>query len=141
MKKVRKKNNMVKRARAGVKGLIVSWQDKDPLRNTTANINGSVTHRNRQFRLCAEQVFNDFGHWITQLQQFRWLITITVVFAYDNGQDQHEIRELEAFATISEINEYSLDAIRDAMRHGDMSKYTHTEFVIECIDTADRKSA
>lgn len=141
MKSIKQKNNMIKRARAGVKGLIISWSDKEPLRETYAEIKGKVTHRNPLFRLCAEKVFRDFGEWITFKQPFHWLITITVVFVYDNGQQQNEIRELEAFATLDRINEHSLEAIRDALRHGDQAKYTHTEFVVECIDTADRRAA
>lgn len=141
MKSIRQKNNMIKRARAGVKGLIIEWIDKDPLRNKYEHISGKVTHRNPLFRMCAQKVFTDFGEWITHKQPFHWLITITVIFDYDNGQQQQETRELEAFATLDLINEHSLDAIRDALRHGDATKYTHTQFNVECIDTADRRAA
>jgi hypothetical protein len=141
MKSINHKNKMIKRARAGVKGLIISWQDKEPLRDTYETISGKVSHRNPIMNLTARRVFNDFSDWITQKQPFKWLITITVVFCYDNGQQQNEIRELTAFATINQINEYSLNAIQDALRHGDEKKYSHTEFVIECIDIADRRKS
>lgn len=139
MKSIRQKNNMIKRARAGVKGLVISWHDKDPLRDTQAHIRGTVTHKSPLFHLCAQKVFSDFKDWIVHHQPFHWLITITVVFVYDNGTRQNEIRELEAFATLDRINEHSLDAIRDALRHGNANNYTHTEFRVECVDTNDRR--
>lgn len=141
MKSIKQKNQMLKRARAGVKGLIISWIDTNPLRDTHEPINGEVTHKNPLFKLVAKKVFKDFGDWITFGQPFHWLITITVIFDYDNGQRQLEERELEAFATLDRINEFSLDAIRDAMRHGDMKKYVHTKFKVECLDTSDRRNA
>ena len=124
---------MIKRARAGVKGLIIDWVDEDPLTDSSKVIPGNVSHRNPIYRLTARKIFQDHGEFITKQQSFRWLVTIKVVFDYDNGQRQYEERELEAFATISVINEYALEQIQDAMRYGDMSKYRHTEFKIECI--------
>jgi len=124
---------MIKRARAGVKGLIIDWVDEDPLTDSSKVIPGNVSHRNPIYRLTARKIFEDHGEFITKKQSFRWLVTIKVVFDYDNGQRQYEERELEAFATISVINEYALEQIEDAMRYGDKSKYTHTEFKIECI--------
>ena len=124
---------MIKRARAGVKGLIIDWVDEDPLTDSSKVIPGNVSHRNPIYRLTARKIFEDHGEFITKQQSFRWLVTIKVVFDYDNGQRQYEERELEAFATISAINEYALEQIEDAMRYGDKSKYKHTEFKIECI--------
>lgn len=124
---------MLKRARAGVKGLIISWQDTDPLRDTSEVIAGKVSHRNPIFRLTARKLFQDFGDWITNRQAFRWLVTIKVIFDYPNGQRQIEERELEAVTTIDELNGYCLEQIRDALRHGDQMYYTHTEFTIECL--------
>lgn len=130
---MKNKPHMIKRARAGVKGLIISWVDKDPLRNSSEVIPGDVTHRNPVYRLTARKVFEDFGDWITNRMPFRWLITIKVIFDYPNGQRQIEERELEAVATISALNEHCLEQIQDAMRHGDEKCYTHTEFTIECL--------
>jgi hypothetical protein len=141
MKSIAQKNKMIKRARAGVKGLIIRWNDADPLRDTPSPLPGQVSHRNPIMNLTAEKVYQDCSDWIRNIQPFKWLITITVVFCYDNGQRQNEVRELTAFATISQINEHCLDAIRDALRYGDTKKYTHTEFIIERIDVADRSRA
>lgn len=124
---------MLKRARAGVKGLIISWIDIDPLRDCSETIPGKVSHRNPVMRLTAKKVFQDYGDFITRIQNFRWLVSINVIFDYDNGRRQIETRELEAFTTITKLNEYALEQIEDALRHGDKSKYKHTEFTIECI--------
>jgi hypothetical protein len=129
----RDKNKMLKRARAGIKGLILSWVDKDPLKDQSEVIPCGVTHRNPVYKLTAAKIFEDFGDFITNKQRFRWLIKIDVIFDYDNGQRQIETRELEAFATISEMNEVALDEVRDAQRHGDIKKYVHTKFTVECV--------
>lgn len=139
MKKRNKKNSNIERARRGVKGLIIEWEDKNPLRDTKAPIDGTVRHRNPVFKLCAQKVFRDYGEWITDRQPFHWLITITVVFKYPNGTEQLEERELEAFAKLADINDHSLSAIKDALRHGDRNCYRTTRFQIECVDTADRR--
>lgn len=130
---MKNKPHMIKRARAGIKGLIISWQDKDPLRDTSDVIPGAVTHRNPVYRLTARKVFEDFGDWITNKMPFRWLVTIKLIFDYPNGQRQIEERELEAVATISALNDHCLEQIRDALRHGDKQCYKHTEFTIECL--------
>lgn len=135
-----RKNNNIKRARAGVRGLIIEWSDKHPLRETQAKISGKISHKNPLFKLCANKIFADYGDWITTQQPFHWLITITVVFIYPNGQEQHETRELEAFTKLTRINEHSLEAIQCAMRHGNMQHYSTTQFKIECLDTADRRN-
>lgn len=130
---MRNKEAMLKRARAGIKGLIISWIDEDPLTESSKVIPGKVNHRNPIYRLSARKIFEDHGEFITQHQNFRWRVNINVIFDYDNGQRQIETRELEAFTTISCLNDFALEQIEDAMRHGDKNKYKHTEFSIECI--------
>lgn len=127
------KPNMLKRARALVKGLIISWSDPTPLRDTTDIRNAKVSHRNPLSRLTARKVFEDFGDWIMHKQSFRWLVKIDVIFDYANGTRQTETRELEAMTTISQLNDHCMEAIRDALRHGARDRYTHTEFTIECL--------
>lgn len=141
MKKPRKKNNNLKRARAGVKGLIIEWEDTDPISHHRDGLsNKKVTHKNPVFKMCAHKVMQDFQEFITHKQAFLWQLNITVVFDYPNGQTQLETRELEAFSQLSNINEHSLEAIKDAQRHGNMKYYRTTRFLIECLDTADKKT-
>lgn len=130
---MKNKQQILKRARNMVKGLVISWSDPDPLGDTTSIRNATVTHRNPVLRLKARQVFEDFGEWIMHRQVFRWLITIDVVFHYANGVVQRETRELEAVATITDLNSHCMEQIRDALRHGAEDRYTHTEFQIECL--------
>lgn len=129
------RQHMINRARAGIKGLLISWTDPDPLRDTPMIIDGKVSHRNPVFRLTAGKMFTDFGDWITERQAFRWLVTIQLLFDYPNGQTQIEERELEAFTTIHSLNDHCLEQIRDALRHGAPDRYRHTKFTIECIGT------
>lgn len=127
------KQQMLRRARAGIKGLIISWSDPDPLSDSPHIVDGKVSHRNPVFRLTAPKLFQDFGDWITSKQSFRWLVTIRVLFDYPNGQTQLEERELEAVTTLSAINDHCLAQIQDALRHGDVAYYRNTEFTIECM--------
>jgi len=129
---MRPNHQMIKRARAGVKGLIIDWIDEDPLTDSSKVIPGNVSHRNPVYRLTAKKIFEDHGEFITKQQSFRWLVCINVIFDYPKNR-QIETRELEAFTTISKLNEFALEQIEDAMRYGDKSKYKHTEFSIECI--------
>lgn len=124
---------MLKRAKAGIKGLIISWIDVDPLRESSDIIPGKVTHRNPVFRLTAEQIFREFGDWIVDRQPFRWLVKIELFFDYPNGTVQIEERELEAVSTITALNDHCLEQIRDALRYGAADRYRHTEFTIECV--------
>lgn len=130
---MKNKQKMVNRARAGIKGLILSWKDKDPLSESAEVIPGAVGHRNPVYRLTAAHLFDQFGDWITTRMPFRWLVTIKLIFDYPNGTTQIEERELEAFATISALNDHCMEQVQDAMRHGNRDHYMHTEFTIECI--------
>ncbi len=76
-KRKHKRSNMKKRARAGVKGLQVTWEDRDPLSESHKRIPGTVGHRNPIMRLCAEKIMQDHGDWITHTQPFRWLVKVT----------------------------------------------------------------
>lgn len=124
---------LLNRAKNGVRGLIISWTDADPLRDTSEIIPGKISHRNPVYRLRAGEIFRVAGTWIMEQQPFRWLITIRLVFDYPNGATQIEERELEAVATINALNDHCLAQIRDALRHGAQEHYRNTEFVVECV--------
>lgn len=138
MKKRNKKNSNIERARRGVKGLIIEWEDEDPL-TESEYIKGRASHRNPIFALCANKVYEDFGNWIRHRQPFHWLVTITVVALYPDGSYENEIREVEAFMTLNNLNEHCMGAIEDAFRHANMDHYITTQFKAECIDTVDRR--
>ncbi len=122
-----------KRARASVKGLIISWDDPEPWRETHERIAGKIDHRNPIYRTKAVTMFNQFGDWLTREARFRWLVKINVVFDYPNGVTQNEECELEAVATIAELNSHALEQIEAALRCGNRECYRHTEFTIECL--------
>lgn len=132
---MKNRQHMIHRARAGIKGLIISWTDPEPLSHSPHIIDGKVSHRNPVYRLTAGKLFTEFGDWITERQAFRWLVTIRLFFDYPNGQTQIEERELEAFTTISSLNDHCLEQIQAALRCGAKEHYRHTEFTIECLGT------
>lgn len=130
---MKNKNAMIQRARRLVKGLIIEWTDTDPLKEEDTVLPGSVSHKNPMIRPSARKIFQDYQDWIVGRQPFLWLVTITTHFLYDNGVEDRWTTELEAFTTISKINEHALAEIEADFRRGDPSKYTHTAFRIECI--------
>lgn len=90
---ITKHNNLIKRARAQVIGLIVEWEDKEPLQESTGIIPGKRSHRNWNYAHMADQIYRDYCEWIYTRQQFLWNVTVRLVFAYgDSGTEiEHEI--------------------------------------------------
>ncbi len=126
-------HKLKKRALNQVRGLIIRWNDDKPLESSTDPLAGEITHKNRVLRLLAREILTRHFDWIINRQRFRWRVTITAVFQYENGLDQMETRELEAMAVFSELNDIAMEQIEDAMRHGAKDKYQHTQFEIECL--------
>lgn len=125
--------NSHKKTKAMLRGLVITWQDSAPLDESSEVIPGKITHKNPVYRLVVQKMWRDHGEFITSSYPMRWLIKITVVFDYPNNTRQLEERELEARSTITDLNDYCMDAIRDAMRCGDAECYQHTEFEVECV--------
>lgn len=124
---------MLKRAIQQVKGLVISWNDEDPLSTSEKLDAGKVSHKNPVYRAMASQIFRQHGEWILRKQPMRWLINISVVFLYENGIEQNEQREIEGQSTISGLNDLCMDEIEDAFKHGNMDNYVTTRFEIECL--------
>ena len=135
-----KRQNTKNRARAGVKGMIIEYQDVDPLAGSPT-IKGTVTHRNPVLNLCAAKVYHDFHDWIRNREPFLWRVTMKVETQCPNGYNYFEEREVTAFTLLNRLNEYCMDAIEDAFRHVNMDYYVTTHFKMECIDTADRRGS
>jgi len=120
-----------------LKGLIVRWTDKNPLDDTSEVIPGKITHRNPMRMFYADQIFLKSKSIITSERAFMWLVTMSVVFKYPNGVNEQVDREIKAFCMLDDIDDICDEEIRDAMRHGDMNCYVHTEFTIECLGSND----
>lgn len=130
---MRRPGKSTKRAAALVKGLKISWTDKDPLTQQSEPIPGEVGHRNPLLRTMAREIYTRHMDWITCGHPFHWLVKITVIFSYPSGSDQHEARELEARAKFTDLNDCAMEQIEDAMRHGAAEHYLHTKFDVECL--------
>jgi hypothetical protein len=132
--KKRKANNHRARALRGLKGLMFSWKDTDPLPegdHTVTDVKAS--HVNPVFRLDAATMILQYNDLITDRLKLDWEIEITVVSVYPDGLIQREIRELFARNTIfNDINETAKESIKDAMRHSG-GKYLTTEFSVKCL--------
>ena len=126
------KADALKRLRRQVKGLIVEWDDVDPLAESRVRIDGKFSHRNPVMNIDAQKTFAGMGNFIVNEQPFMWHMEITGVFEYDKVIN-HETRVISGFCTIGQANEYALDSIEEIFRYGSMDKYVTTKFKLECI--------
>lgn len=114
-------------------GLVIGWEDKSPMSDSQDIVAGEVTHRNPMMAPLAREMWYRLGEWVTHTQPFQWLVKIDVVFRYPNGRDQIETRELKARCVFCLLNEFALDEIQDAMRHGSEEHYLTTRFRVELL--------
>lgn len=129
-----KKSEIEKRIKSQMVGLIVRWNDPDPLNSTARLVDTELTHRNRIRKLSAGGIYRNFQKFCVHVRMY-YLVTMTVVFKYDNGVNADVVREIEAFCLISEIEQLSIDLIEAAMREGDKSKFSHVRFEVECLSS------
>ncbi len=104
----KKKVSKSDRFRKKCVGLIVSWQDTAPHCNGGVVTMGKVSHTNPVDRLRANAITRGNGKRIFHEMTFKWLIEITGVFLYPNGQEQRETRELRAVCNMNQIKLQSL---------------------------------
>ena len=130
-KNKRKKGNPTHRIIRQMKGLSISWQDKEPWKETEHIVPGDVTHTNPLLRHSARALYRQFCDSFAESYALQWVVSIVVVFIYDNGVEQREERELFARCKILQLNSHCLEAIEDALRHGE--NYSHTEFNVRCV--------
>lgn len=132
-KKPRVDGSALKRLRKCCRGLVVEWDDRNPESESEHVVNGRVTHTNPVMRHAAASIWSEIGSTLASRISMRWLVRIIVVFRYPNGQEQHEERELEARCILDRLNDFALEQIEDAMRHGAKEHYVTTKFHVECL--------
>lgn len=126
------KADAIKRLRRQVKGLIVEWDDVDPLKETNIRIDGKFSHKNPIMNINARQTFAGMGNWLVNEQPFKWSMSITGVFEFEKITTYEE-REMIAFCTIGDANELAMDLIREIRRYGSDEHYKTIKFKLECI--------
>ncbi|BFM16248.1 hypothetical protein R50073_24310 [Maricurvus nonylphenolicus] len=139
--KKRKAFNARKKLLDNVVGLIVRWKDKSPLMDSSGFIAGEVTHTNPIKRLFIPDLYCQNKDWIIKGRAFYWQVNMTLMFDYDKSVGQDETRELIAFCPLTDISDVCEEQFKDAMRHGDEKRYTHTEFEVICLDKNPPKEA
>lgn len=133
MGKPRKKYNAKKLAKQKVTGLIVSWSDTNPDMDTSGFMPGTVTHIKPLLRTLAPVLYAKNKQWIVEQEAFFWKVTMTAVFRYPNGSDQHETRELHAQIILADLSTVCEQQHQDMLRHGSGDHYSHTEFTVQCL--------
>lgn len=117
-----------------VKGLIVTWEDKNPRsENHDDVVPGGFSHINPVLRPMAGRLFQAHYDWLYAQRELVWLVEITVVFRYPNGSVQREVREIEGCFVFRDISDFAMEQFEDAMRHGNEAHYVTTLFKIKCV--------
>ena len=114
---ITKHNNLIKRARAQVIGLIVEREDKEPLQESSGLIPGKRSHRNWNYAHMADRIYRDYCEWIYTRQQFLWDVTVKLVFQLadaDSGAEVEREINLQDRCKLDAINEIAEQQITAA---------------------------
>lgn len=130
--KQQKKIEIEKRIKAQMVGLIIRWDDPDPCSFSNRLVNTELTHRNSIRKLKSAGIYANFQKCCTEVRMY-YQVKISVIFKYDNGFNGDVIREIKSFCLINEIEQLSIDLIESAMREGDVKKFSHVRFEVECL--------
>ncbi len=134
-----KRAQNLKRASRIMKGLVIKWDDPAPLKNKGAIINDQVTHKNAVLRLEVSAIWRQHKRWITEAQPFLWRVTVTTVFSYENGTDQHESRLFIGRYRLMDIAEACEPEIRDMLKYGKNPTMSH--FSCECLGNREARDS
>ncbi|WP_086932227.1 hypothetical protein [Agarilytica rhodophyticola] len=134
------KHNIKTRARRLVKGMSLSWVDKNPEKDevtTRQALNFKVGHKNPVMRTMADQMFKQHKNTIYFDIHLLWELTATTVFKYPNGLEQREETTLKAYTILAELNNIILEEIERDRRYGE--HFEHVEFKVKCLDINPEK--
>ena len=140
MKNPKKKAAMMKRARSGVKGLIATWIDPDPMSSGGTEFSEmDVTHRSPVWKLAAADVLRNHGDWIINQAKFLWRVDISVYFEREDGELFSEDRDFEDYVVMDDINDLCFEVIEDALADAGRRDFKHVRFRVECIGLEPKK--
>ena len=79
MKTKKTKAEYLKRARRGMLGFIITWQDKDPFGDNIEITGGEIDHENPIQRLICVDMWKRCSQWIVN-SEFTWHVIMRVIF-------------------------------------------------------------
>lgn len=124
-----------------VKGLILTWEDKDPRSTKGCDVTaGIVTHTNPVLRLSARKIFTQNYLWLYTQVPLVWMVEITLVFKYPNSTEQRETREVEGCFVFRDIADFLLEQFNDALRYGNEEHYQTTLYRIRCVSITPKNN-
>lgn len=130
--KNQKRGCQIKRIKSAMVGLIIKWDDPEPCSYSNRLVNTVLTHRNAVHKLKAAGIYRNFQKCCTEVRMY-YKVLITTVFKYENGVNAEIVREIKSFCLINEIEALSIELIEEAMREGDVKKFSHVTFEVECL--------
>lgn len=126
------------RLRRMTKGLIVQWDDNDPLNETKGFVDVTFSHRNPVMNIGAQKTFSGLGGWLLDEQLFNWHITVTGIYN-TKPKLTFESRMVDGYCTITDVNELVVDLIKEIRRYGNDSLYLTTRFHLECVGITETR--
>lgn len=112
-----------KRARAGLKGLTLTWSDSDPFKEDGDITNTNVSHKNPIQNIIVKDMWYRCSHWILNTE-FTWLTTMQVIFETEKRGDR--IDEYEFRFTCS-LRGNKSQILNDAMEEALIESKTSNE--------------
>lgn len=115
MSKKTKMADYLKRARRGMKGMVLSWHDADPFSESAEISNTDVTHHNPTNRLIVQDMWSSCNDWILN-SEFTWLVQMRVVFTGTKRGDKVDEYEFHYSCTLRGAKSETLnDAMQAAL--------------------------
>jgi hypothetical protein len=138
MAKKRKRNKSPQqKIRKWVKGLIISWEDTNPLSASSIIDASEVSHTKAIMRLVAPIMVSKNHEWIFRRARYLWLIKIDIIYMGLEGHEPITQLQLEAWCNMDDVSDVCKEEI-EAARAEDADKeweYRTTRFTVECISS------
>lgn len=113
-------------------GLILSWEDPDPLDDNDRKFNMNVSHTNHTHRMYARDIAFSSLAYIRSRQAFYWQVDVLTVFNVEGGKFNAPV-SMTAYGTMDDINDQLLEEIKENRRRGPEDGYSHVKIKFECI--------
>jgi hypothetical protein len=129
--KQQKKLQIEKRIKAQMVGLLIKWDDPDPLNYTDRLVNCEVKHKNPIRELKAGGIYKNFQAMCAHVRMYyRFGVTLHFI-----GKEPIDLGDMFSFCMVKEINEFIIEQIESTINEVGDEYFTHATMEVECLAT------